>query len=245
MYSFDPIFRSGKATERFEERMKTIEHMNSLKSKSRFAPVVATIGRFSSAFRRFEGKEDRRHSVEIQSTPALKAAHSSLTASVSIGSEKKTTTHVTSPTSPTGTKKLPRSPYHASLPRDIHKTGLSPRQTKSVQSSTPPLRKQIPVDHPDNNQGDVSLSRSAKVTPPLKQTAPKSRTVNIPVESGRMVRSVRESTTNAPDVVAAALQQRPREKTPVEEYSEPQFELTTQSQPPVRYEAVSSLTWVL
>ena len=236
--------RSGKATERFEERMKSIEKMNSLKTKSRFAPVAATVGRFSSAFRRFEGTEDDSHSTDSKSS-TLKARHSSVTASLSVGSDRTQTAPAASPMSPPTVKKLPRSPYIGSLPRDLNKARSMPEKADGnvMKGAEPRLRVSA-----DDSRREDRLSRTQQ---PSKQaiqhkspttTPSKTRSVKLPVESGRMIRAARDS-NNAPDVVPTALQERSREKTPTEEPAQ-QFELTTEAQAAMTFEPVSSMKWV-
>lgn len=205
--------------------MKSIEKMNSMKSKSRFAPVVATIGRFSSAFRRFEMKEERRHSEDITDRGSeVKARHATLGASLSVGSDKKPTSTKETPVgSSHAVKKLPRSPYHASSPQAQE---VSPVVATSKQN-----------DQQTEQEKHKRLSRTSTITSSTPSSAAKPRSANIPVESSRMIRSVRES-TNAPDVVPAALQKGQEETTPDEEPVQ-QFELTTESQSAMTFEAVS------
>lgn len=221
-------FRSGRATERFEERMKTIEKMKSLKAKSKFAPVVATVGKFSSAFSRFEAKEDRSHSADGKLS-TLKARHSSVSASLSISTDKKHGTNA-SPISPPAAKKLPRSPYHGSLPRDLNKAnGLRDNVDGSATKHST-----------DESARGRRQGRHSPESARRQQSAPaKNRSVKLPVESSRMIRSVRDS-TNAPDVVPTALQERRTEDNPDEEPTQ-QFDLTTEAPTSMTFEAVGCI----
>ena len=225
--------------------MKSIEKMNSLKTKSRFAPVAATVGRFSSAFRRFEGTEDDSPSTDSKSS-TLKASHSSVIASLSVGSDRTQTAPAALPMSPPPTvKKLPRSPYIGSLPRDLNKARSMPDKANGnvMKGAEPRLRVSA-----DDSRKEDRLSRTQQ---PSKQaiqhkspftTPSKNRSVKLPVESGRMIRAARDS-NNAPDVVPTALQERSREKTPTEEPAQ-QFELTTEAQAAMTFGPVSSMNRV-
>lgn len=63
---YDVIYRSGGVTERFTERMSSIEKKKSERHKSKFAPIGTALGKFSTAFRKFElnGGRERSHSID-------------------------------------------------------------------------------------------------------------------------------------------------------------------------------------
>lgn len=183
----------------FEERMKSIEQKNIAKTKFK-TPVVATIGRFSTAFRRFESKEERRHSLDMSvvSAPSIKAEHSTISASLSTSVEPK---RRQSPSKEQ--KKLPRIPYHPSFSEkptqqssepnsELRRTSINRKtsSSKSEETVSPTRLTRTPVFPDTSPQGAVSKG---------------SRAVNIPVKESRLMRNVRDS-CNAPDVVAATLQ---------------------------------------
>ncbi|XP_067929341.1 uncharacterized protein [Watersipora subatra] len=189
--------RAGKATEMFTERMKSIEKKNDAKAKAKLKPVIATIGRFSSAFRKFESSNERRHSLETStSISEFKAQHPTVSASASIS----TKTNIHSPP-PAECKKLPRTPYNSTLfePLTNGKHGTSEKVKASPKSPTSP-----PISSPSKlirTPLDLTVV-SGQVSPRMKSSVKTSRSAAIPLESSRLMRNVCES-GNAPDVVAA------------------------------------------
>ena len=188
------ISRTGKATELFAERMKSIEQKNAVKTKSKMAPVIATIGRFSSAFRRFETHEE---------VSGIKAKHSTLSASVSVSKDSKTSSNLSSKV--IEQKKLPRIPYDDSF------YDQRTSSTVSTEEDAQPINRTRTNSAP-STQRKLSPTRLVRTpvypdstSPPTTPNVKTHRTPNIPVESSRLMRTVRKS-SNAPDVVAATLQ---------------------------------------